>query len=792
VQRLGEVWRALVDDLEEIADALAVTDDELRNISPSADVRRRIGNSLELILRSSADDGSSLGELRRRAAETDRAVRAVHARVHRDSVNLGVVGVTRSGKSTLLRSITGLGTREVPSSQYNPTTAAPSRIYHKPGPFRAVVNLHDWTSFRDSYLERLHRSARLGPTPRTLAEFEARSYDAHRVDLAVQPYVEKLHIARRTLNSYRQLLDAAGPLTLAEGELRPYVAYPGEGDEESDRPYHAVRSVEIYCTFHNVSAARLGLVDMPGEGEAGLNVEELFIERMRTEVDLLLLLKRPAEKDSFITGADESALRSVDAARGGVELRDAFRVVVNPDLVRHLPGHLANALEKIDAKVRDRGIGVFVADVDSPSDVARNVLGPALEHLADRLAEMDRAAVSAVLRDVEQLSSDVATFVDMLASTVKGWRAGQSSQETQLAKLSRKLRDKVSRDLWDLMVTYDRSVADGAVDKDLGAAITSAAQTARAQLADGFGKGRDQWIEEIHNAAPGRNFSSRELAFVEARGSVAEIFDNIDASLVEAVRRLWTEVAQKLHEGLTDELIPASDDGQAALKALRETALAREAEHLPAAIDDLLHLKIDYGSLVLRVTRPILRGISLKPPPRPASVSAGGELGLAVLDGATALGVGVPISPIVTAAANWWDAQQSTVAVPKVATNATYGPSDDAAEFFAELSDVVTDCIEELEEALLTEARLMPRALAAAIDRFWNATCVADFTEMDFQRLCGPIRAHIWQHEFDGSAARIAEELSKVTDRIRALRRNVESVRSLGSALRLRPPNPGT
>ncbi len=154
VQRLGEVWRALVDDLEEIADALAVTDDELRNISPSADVRRRIGNSLALVLRSSADDGSSLGELRRRAAETDRAVRAVHARVHRDSVNLAVVGVTRSGKSTLLRSITGLGTRRVcrrrSTTRRPPRPAASITSQDPSGP---SVNLHDWTSFRD-YLPR--------------------------------------------------------------------------------------------------------------------------------------------------------------------------------------------------------------------------------------------------------------------------------------------------------------------------------------------------------------------------------------------------------------------------------------------------------------------------------------------------------------------------------------------------------------------------------------------------------------------------------------------------------------
>ncbi len=217
----------------------------------------------------------------------------------RESVaNLGVVGVTRSGKSTLLRSITGLDQRVVPSSDLQPHDGgAPAGSTTDPGPFRAVVNLHDWTSFRDSYLVRLHRSANLGPAPlRTLADFGNRSYDTIQADIGAQPFVEKLRIARRTLPSYRNLLGSRETLTLTENELKPYVAYPSGGDDESNRPYHAVRSVDIYCPFPNVSVTRLGLVDMPGEGESGLNVEELFIQRMRTEVDLLLLLKRPTER----------------------------------------------------------------------------------------------------------------------------------------------------------------------------------------------------------------------------------------------------------------------------------------------------------------------------------------------------------------------------------------------------------------------------------------------------------------------------------------------------------------
>ena len=383
-------------------------------------------------------------------------------------------------------------------------------------------------------------------------------------------------------------------------------------------------------------------------------------------------------------------------------------------------------------------------------------------------------------KQIRQAGSDILGLMEQ----------GQLNEQTHLARLSRKLRDEISRKLFELMRSYDALVAEEKVDEDLGAAIEAAAARARTQLQCGFGKGREQWIEELYNAFPGRPLAARELAFIEARGHVADIFDDIDASLDRAVRRLWSEVAHALNARLGDDLVPGPGDGRAALCALRERAAAQEAEHLPPAIEDLLGLRDDYGSLVLRVTRPRLRKIAAQAPPGSTAPGPSGTLGPAIVGvvadtAANAVGL-PPVSPIVQAV--WWNRGQQGAAGPPPATQAA-GPDDNEANAFCrELSHIVEQCIGQLEEALREEGQKMPAALAAAIDRFWDTACVADYTEKDFERICAPIRNQIWPGEFGGNAAVVAIELSRVADRGRTLVRDIEELRSLGSALRLRPP----
>ena len=117
-------------------------------------------------------------------------VSTLRRRVHRETVNIGVIGITGAGKSTLLRRITGLGEEQIPSNEYTSTTAAPCRIFHDRGfgPGRACLTL---------------------------------------------------------------------------------------------------QAIDVFCPFEDLGAVRLGLVDLPGSGEAGLDVHGRFQQNMRNDVDML-------------------------------------------------------------------------------------------------------------------------------------------------------------------------------------------------------------------------------------------------------------------------------------------------------------------------------------------------------------------------------------------------------------------------------------------------------------------------------------------------------------------------
>ncbi len=108
---------------------------------------------------------------------------AIKRRIDRDTVNIGVIGRAKAGKSTLPRAITSLGEDTIPSTELNPTTAARSRILHSPGRAGAEISLFTWEEFRDGYLAPLHRDAGCeGPVPRTPDEFAGHKYpDLQRV-----------------------------------------------------------------------------------------------------------------------------------------------------------------------------------------------------------------------------------------------------------------------------------------------------------------------------------------------------------------------------------------------------------------------------------------------------------------------------------------------------------------------------------------------------------------------------------------------------------------------------------
>src|ERR1700678_1982149 len=120
-----------------------------------------LGESLDTLLASAGAFGddwplSEIRKLRTEIADRMPEVTAIRTRFYRETVNIGVIGRPKAGKSTLLRTITGLGGDALPTSRANPTTAARSRIQHAPGRADAVITLYDWPEFRENYLRPLH------------------------------------------------------------------------------------------------------------------------------------------------------------------------------------------------------------------------------------------------------------------------------------------------------------------------------------------------------------------------------------------------------------------------------------------------------------------------------------------------------------------------------------------------------------------------------------------------------------------------------------------------------------
>src|SRR5215472_9603271 len=350
------------------------------------------------------------------------------------------------------------------------------------------ISLLTWDEFRDGYLAPLHRDAGCeGPVPRTPDAFAGHKYEdlekpSHGESrdeglLSKQKFLERLHNAQDSFPSYRPLLAGRErKLTIGElTELRPYVAYPLD-PADRHRPYHAVRDIRIYCAFPEVDVENLMLVDLPGAGEAGLDIDRQFLQDLKNEVDVLLQVKRPGPNDAYFGDADWEVLDLANEARMGVDKHDFVGLVVNTDPAHLEPAYVDNAIEQT-LKITERNhLRLLVGDVASPAEVRERILGPVLRGLADRLAAMDHAAASAALTRAADVAERAIALSDRLARQARRWGALVPDEDQALGAKAKELRNEVAKALDSLRKEYDQRVQDGEVVQEIDEGITHAKQ----------------------------------------------------------------------------------------------------------------------------------------------------------------------------------------------------------------------------------------------------------------------------------------------------------------------------
>ncbi|WP_208766381.1 hypothetical protein, partial [Streptomyces chryseus] len=209
VERESARWRTLGERLDELEGALA----DLR-VHGTMDAELAAALALP-----------HLPETRLAVAEAADSFRVIASRFTRTTVNIGVSGAARMGKSTLLQSVSGLDDNQIPTGHGIPVTAVRSRIFHSPAVRRAELEMHSPESFLTEVISPLHVALGLASAPRTIAEFGRWVYPEALPETRDRLLLTRLREVHGALESYEPLL-TGGVKTVPLEQVRRFVAYP--------------------------------------------------------------------------------------------------------------------------------------------------------------------------------------------------------------------------------------------------------------------------------------------------------------------------------------------------------------------------------------------------------------------------------------------------------------------------------------------------------------------------------------------------------------------------------------
>ena len=562
-------------------------------------------------------------DAREGAAEAVRLLRVLEARLARDTVNIGVSGQARVGKSTLLQSVSGLGDDQIPTGQALPVTAVRSRIFHTPDLRRATLRLHSFDTFVADVLAPYHAELDIAGLPASPDEFRRWAYpkpsqppgspasgagggraEGLRLTAAPQPpgspasgagggraeglrltaapddapadrpswvtMLNRLRAMQASFPTYEHDL-TGGERVLPLEELRPWVAYPTNEQEQQaglvSRRYLAVRDVRIDCPFPHARVRHLGIVDLPGLGEFAARADQHHVDGLQNEVDAVLLVKRPVEGMAYWGDADARALDLIDSARGFADRRDFVFLVVNSGetaeaLVTALRDHIRG---QVNSGVPDQFFRVLECDAADPGDVHARVLAPVLAHLAARMPAMDAAAIEGTRAELRATAQRIGTLTDDVTRVLASVAQSSGSVAEDLDLRSRRLRQDLSGALVGLVGELRAQARAVGEDQEYTDAVERAYASTRAWITGGLGIGEQAWRDEaLRSMTVDRNssrYAGDELNRV--RVEISSCFEEIDVYFAARVRALWERVAGIVRSTTGELLGPESDAARA-------------------------------------------------------------------------------------------------------------------------------------------------------------------------------------------------------------------------------------
>jgi hypothetical protein len=584
-------------NLKSLASALRNLEDNRNQLLTRVDEPNVIGQLKEI-------DFSSIQLIE----EESKKLKTLRKRLSRPTLNIGVVGLMGQGKSTLLKSLSGLTDNEIPAYEGGACTAVRSTIENKDGATRAEVTLHSEQSFLEEVIWLYYDKLGFTDKPISLDDFANKPFPEQPPSGATdeETYKRLREDYHYNLERYRELLTPGTVKTLQirNEEIPDYVIQKRDRDGHLTTFKHlAVREVNIFCPFQSSDAGKIALVDVPGLGDTRLGDEELMLQTLGQEVDVVLFIRRPDPQRYQWQAVDTQLYDTAAKALNNLAGR-SFMVLnhsVRTDNLRACQA-LQSSIDTIKV------IRCEVADCSNPDD-ANRVFDLVLDYLANNIESLDKGYAKSCQETLSHIQAKVKAELDKARNALG--KEAQQNKDAQLFvplfnQLWKNLRNGLQKLLQELRKQRDE------VDTNFKAKVDEAIQNCR----EDTGIPSIEKIE-IHARSTGGYPNAYYQYLPEVRAHLSHKFLSLDEGLKLSLEQVKSQVAEVLvNQGRLGRLTEArgSELIREMAKLLPDQLIPGEPSKLKFGFQLLAEFELSYRGFVQHRIRQHLDGLTPNEP----------------------------------------------------------------------------------------------------------------------------------------------------------------------------------
>ncbi len=356
----------------------------------------------------------------RRLAREGKIWENLKRRFSRSTVNIGVIGRQRQGKSTFLQNVTSLSKDEIPARKGEACTSVQSVIYHS-NRNEANVYYYSEKEFLDQVihpyfkeltkypefelhempmsLEGIDSLARRLKSPQSFENFS---------NTVVRGWYDRFYNIVINIDHYRVDVSKGQIKPIEIQEINQVVQYQyGPGSNILNYNFIGIKKVVLHCPFNNQKVEKLGLIDLPGLGDIGIGDDIRLIRALREDVDLTVFLKYPAHQNATWEEVDQDLY-----GRANQILEDRLPLDKWSILVLNKDQRNRAMCEKLENGINSNSYaGVkfaksFISDI-SKREEAEKVLEEAIFYLAKSIEDLDQFLIAKCGEKLKKLKEDI-------------------------------------------------------------------------------------------------------------------------------------------------------------------------------------------------------------------------------------------------------------------------------------------------------------------------------------------------------------------------------------------------